>query len=50
LAAALFLELNGFRLAVSPADATRAVLALAAGTMKEGEFAAWIRGHKNGLT
>ena len=45
LAAGLFLELNGFRLAVSQVDATRAVLALAAGEMKEEEFAFWIRGH-----
>jgi death-on-curing protein len=45
LAAGLFLELNGFRFAVSQVDATRAVLALAAGEMKEQEFASWIRGH-----
>jgi death on curing protein len=45
LAAGMFLELNGLRLVVSPVDATRAVLALAAGEMKEDEFAAWIRDH-----
>jgi len=45
LAAGLFLELNGLRLAVSQVDATRAVLSLAAGEMKEQEFASWIRGH-----
>ncbi len=50
LAAGLFLELNGFRLTVSQVDATRAVLALAAGEMKEQEFAAWIRGHTKRLT
>jgi death-on-curing protein len=50
LAAGLFLELNGFRLAVSQVDATRAVLALAAGEMKEEEFASWIRGHSKRLT
>ena len=50
LAAGLFLELNGFRLAVSQVDATRAVLALAAGEMKEEEFASWIRGHTKRLT
>jgi len=50
LAAGLFLELNGFRLAVSQVDATRAVLALAAGEMKEQEFASWIRGHTKRLT
>ena|SRR5208283_282095 len=49
LAAGLFLELNGFRLAVSPVDATRAVLALAAGEMKEKGFASWIRGHTKRL-
>jgi len=49
LAAGLFLELNGFRLAVTPVDATRTVLALAAGEMKEEEFAAWIRGHTRRL-
>jgi death on curing protein len=45
LAAGLFLELHGFRLAASPVEATRAVLAVGAGEMKEEEFAAWIRGH-----
>jgi death-on-curing protein len=50
LAAGLFLELNGFRLAVSQVDATRAVEALAAGEMKEEEFASWIRGHSKRLT
>jgi death-on-curing protein len=50
LAAGLFLELNGFRLAVSQVDATRAVLALAAGEMKEEELASWIRGHTKRLT
>ena len=50
LAAGLFLELNGFRLVVSQVDATRNVLALAAGEMKEEEFASWIRGHTKRLT
>ena len=50
LAAGLFLELNGFRLTASQVDATRAVLALAAGQMKEEEFASWIRGHTQRLT
>jgi len=50
LAAGLFLELNGLRLAVSQVDATRMVLALAAGEMKEEEFASWIRGHSKRLT
>ena len=50
LAAGLFLELNGSRLAVSQVDATCAVWALAAGEMKEEEFASWIRGHTKRLT
>jgi death-on-curing protein len=50
LAAGLFLELNGFRLAVSQVDAARAVVALAAGEMQEEEFASWIRGHTKRLT
>jgi death-on-curing protein len=50
LAAGLFLELNGFRLAVSQVDAARAVVALAAGEMKEEEFASWIRGHTKRIT
>jgi len=45
LAAGLFLELNGFRLSVNQVEATRAVWALAAGEMKEEDFASWIRGH-----
>jgi death-on-curing protein len=45
LAAGLFLELNGFRLSVNQVEATRAVLALAAGEMTAEEFASWIRGH-----
>jgi death-on-curing protein len=49
LAAGLFLELNGLRLAASHVDATRTVLALAAGQMKEEEFAAWIRGRTKRL-
>jgi death-on-curing protein len=43
LAAGLFLELNGQRLAASEADATAAVLELAAGTLPEEGFAAWLR-------
>jgi len=49
LAAGLFLELNGFRLSVSQVEATRAVLALAAGDVNEEEFASWIRGHTKRL-
>jgi death-on-curing protein len=40
---ALFLELNGWTLTASEEDATRAVLGLAAGTLDESAFAAWMR-------
>ena len=43
LAVGLFLYLNGHRLTASQADATRAVLALAAGEISEAQFAQWIR-------
>jgi death on curing protein len=43
LAVGLFLYLNGYRLTASQADATRAVLALAAGEITEAEFAQWVR-------
>ncbi len=39
----LFLELNGFRFMASEEDATQAVLGLAAGTLDEAAFAAWLR-------
>lgn len=39
----LFLELNGPTFLASEADATRAVLDLAAGDINEDEFAAWLR-------
>jgi death-on-curing protein len=39
----LFLELNGYRLTASEEDATQAVLGLAAGTLDETGFAAWLR-------
>lgn len=45
LAVGLFLGLNGFRLVADQADAARTVLALAAGEMREEDFAAWIRTH-----
>jgi death on curing protein len=45
LAAGLFLALNGHRLVVTQAEATVAVLALAAGELDETEFAAWLREH-----
>ncbi len=45
IATELFLALNGFDLAVDDAECVLIVLALAAGELKEEEFAAWLRGH-----
>ncbi len=45
LGAGLFLALNGYRLTASQVDATRAMLALAAGEIDEAEFARWICDH-----
>ena len=42
-AAATFLDRNGLALAASEADATRMTLDLAAGTVSEEEYAAWLR-------
>lgn len=39
----LFLELNGYNFTATEEDATQAVLALAAGKMKEPQFTAWMR-------
>lgn len=39
----LFLELHGYRFTAPEADATQAVLALAAGQMTEEGFAVWLR-------
>lgn len=39
----LFLELHGFEFNASEEDATRAVFELAAGTLDESAFAAWLR-------
>ena len=39
----LFLELHGFDFKASEADATQAVMALAAGTINEAGYAAWLR-------
>jgi death-on-curing protein len=39
----LFLELHGFDFKASEADATQAVMALAAGTLDETGYAAWLR-------
>lgn len=45
LAVGLFLYLNGYRLTATQADATRAILALAASEIGEAQFAQWIRDH-----
>jgi death-on-curing protein len=45
LSVGLFLALNGYRLAATQAEATIAVLALAAGELDEAEFAGWLRTH-----
>jgi death on curing protein len=41
----LFLELNGFDFNASEEDATQAVMGLAAGTLDEGEYVAWLLGN-----
>ena len=43
LAVGLFLALNGRRLCASQFEATKAMLAAAAGDLSEADFAAWIR-------
>jgi death-on-curing protein len=45
LSVGLFLALNGYRLVATQAEATVAMLSLAAGELKEEEFAAWLRAH-----
>jgi len=45
MAVGLFLGVNGWDLNAEPVDAIRAVLALAAGEIGEGEFAAWLKLH-----
>lgn len=45
LSVGLFLALNGYRLKATQADATLAMLALAAGDLDEAAFAAWVRAH-----
>ncbi|MGH8335967.1 MAG: type II toxin-antitoxin system death-on-curing family toxin [Gammaproteobacteria bacterium] len=39
----LFLELNSYRFAATEEDATEAVMGLAAGTLDESAFTAWLR-------
>lgn len=43
VAGILFLELNGFDFTASEEGATQAVLNLAAGSIKEAAYAAWVR-------
>lgn len=45
LAVGLFLYLNGHRLQATQADATVAVIGLAAGELSEEGFARWLRAH-----
>jgi len=44
----LFMELNGYRFTASEEDATEAVLSLAAGTLTEDDFAAWLETNVRG--
>jgi death-on-curing protein len=41
--AALFIELNGYRLAASEADVVIRTLGLAAGQIRESDYAAWLK-------
>ena len=43
IAVGLFLALNGYRLCAGQLDATKAMLAVAAGELSEPDFADWIR-------
>jgi death on curing protein len=45
LAVGLFLALNGYRLVATQADATLTMLSVAAGSLDETGFAAWLRTH-----
>ena len=45
LSVGLFLALNGYRLQATQAEATLTMLAVAAGSLDEAGFAAWLRGH-----
>ncbi len=45
LAVGLFMALNGQRLVATQAEATLTMLAVAAGTLDEPGFAAWLRAH-----
>ena len=45
LAVGLFLAIDGHRLVASQSEATLTMLAVAAGSLDEAAFAAWLRGH-----
>jgi death-on-curing protein len=45
LAVGLFLAMNGYRLVATQADATLTMLSVAAGSLDEPGFAAWLRTH-----
>jgi len=45
IATALFLRLNGYRLSSSPLDEIQTMLSVAAGELREEDFAVWIRNH-----
>ncbi|MCL4842533.1 MAG: type II toxin-antitoxin system death-on-curing family toxin [Bryobacteraceae bacterium] len=47
VAGILFLELNGFRFTASEVEATRAVLEMAAGTMDEAAYEAFLRANSH---
>ncbi len=49
IAAAVFLRINGQRLAADQAQATLAIFDLASGAVGETEFAEWIRNHMKRL-
>ncbi|MFN0125086.1 MAG: type II toxin-antitoxin system death-on-curing family toxin [Verrucomicrobiales bacterium] len=45
IVAAVFLQINGWRLEASEVDATLRTLALAAAELSEAEFAEWLKAH-----
>jgi death on curing protein len=49
LSAYTFLRFNGWHVAARQADAVRAMLALAGGSLSEADFAAWLRGHSEAV-
>lgn len=45
IVAAVFLEVNGYRLSASEESVVESTLAMAAGKLKESEYAAWLKGN-----